>query len=477
MKALRPSKKWVLAAIGLLLALLILKIVLFLAAKPKITVDYVAEYNKMARPQDYDPNDNAAPYYQKAFDTFVDMPDELRKPHINWPADFNDTKQALFEKWLISNTLAFEYFREASRKPYYWLARKSDRNNIVAGIMPSELDLLNKLTNALVWNAKFHATGGQSQIAFEYILDCYRAGNHKCHPNLLLMEQLLGLRIKQNTTHNALLILDKTRLDSGDFKFFQDALQAEFDKDTFIPDFQAKKLFLYDALQWLYIDNGKGTGRLAWRAGWYITLLAELDKSELQREYESLKQRLYYCLIGPTRNEIAIQIEQVIALSDKMMTKTPWQIKNENRDYLKEIQNINNSNFFLKILSPNPESTFHSYHQTRAQTEALVAILATLRYKIDTGQFPETLNELVSSGYLQTVPNDPYSNNFLVYKLTEDSFKFYSVGENFKDDNGIVKLDIIYWPVEQQREDKTYIYQQHLSGKISLQRKLKNKLN
>ena len=68
MKPLRPSKKWVLAAIGLLLALLILKIVLFLTAKPKVTVDYVAEYNKIARPQNYDPNDNAAPYYQKAFD-------------------------------------------------------------------------------------------------------------------------------------------------------------------------------------------------------------------------------------------------------------------------------------------------------------------------------------------------------------------------------------------------------------------------
>ena len=68
MKLSRPNKKWILAAIGLLLALFILKIVLFLIAKPKVTVDYVAEYNKMTRPQNYDPSDNAALYCRKAFD-------------------------------------------------------------------------------------------------------------------------------------------------------------------------------------------------------------------------------------------------------------------------------------------------------------------------------------------------------------------------------------------------------------------------
>jgi len=107
MRILRQNKKWLLVISVALLAILAVKTTLFLTAKPKITVDYVAEYNRTARPQDYDPNDNAAPYYQKAFDAFVDMPDELRKPHINWPTDFNDAEQALLEKWLISNTLAF----------------------------------------------------------------------------------------------------------------------------------------------------------------------------------------------------------------------------------------------------------------------------------------------------------------------------------------------------------------------------------
>lgn len=161
MKALRPIKKWVLAAIGLLLALLVLKIVLILTAKPKIKVDYVAEYNRTARPQDYDTNENAAEDYQKAYDAFVEMPSQLRWPLKNWPTDFNESDQDTLSQRLASNEHAFEYFREASCKPYYWLARKSERDNTVAGIMFPELDSFRQLTRALLWDAKIKATHGQ----------------------------------------------------------------------------------------------------------------------------------------------------------------------------------------------------------------------------------------------------------------------------------------------------------------------------
>jgi hypothetical protein len=122
------------------------------------------------------------------------------------------------------------------------------------------------------------------------------------------------------------VILDKSKVDSEALNFLQDALQSESGNDMYVPSMRAEKFSFDDALQRLFIDNGKGTGRFAWSAGWPVSLCAELDKSEFQREYESLKRRLYYCLIGPTRNETAIQIEQVIDLSDKMITKTPWQI-------------------------------------------------------------------------------------------------------------------------------------------------------
>jgi len=313
MKALRPGKKWVLAAIGLLLALLILKIVLFLSAKPKITVDYVAEYNKITRPQNYDPNENAAPYYQKAFDAFVDMPDELRKPYIYWPADFNDIEQALLEKWLISNTLAFEYFGEALNKPYYWIKRTVETdnyltNNYIGGIRSLDLAQLRKLTETLIWDAKLKATKGKFQSAFEDILDCYKAGKHKCQPNLLLMEQHIGLSIKQKAVDGAMVILDRTKVEGESLKFLQDNLKQELDRDTYVPSINTEKLMLYDALQMTFIDNGKGTGRLAWRTGWYYEMLCG--------KLNNFKRRLYACFIGPTRSEIVKQIEKILTFEE-----------------------------------------------------------------------------------------------------------------------------------------------------------------
>lgn len=79
MKSLTQSKKWVLAIIGLLLILFSWRAVLFFTAKPKVTVDYIAEYNRASMPQNDNPEDNAAPYYQKAFNEFVKKPEELKE--------------------------------------------------------------------------------------------------------------------------------------------------------------------------------------------------------------------------------------------------------------------------------------------------------------------------------------------------------------------------------------------------------------
>jgi hypothetical protein len=457
---------------GLVLALLLLKLILILTAKPKVTVDYVQELNRITKPQNYDPNKNAVNLYQKAFDSFVEMPAELRIPYISWPTDYNSTNQALLEKWLISNTLAFEYFKAALNKSYYWMERKAKKDNLVGEITFPESAPFRELTKALIWNAKLSAVKGKFQLAFENILVCYKAGNHKCNPKLLMMEQHLGLRVKKDAAHGAMVILDRTKVESETLKFFQDALQAELDNDDYIPDIQVEKYLLYDVLQRIFIDNGKGTGRLAWRAGFYITPCAELDKLPIQVKWERLKERLYCCFVGPTRKEIVGQVEKVLAMSTQIMAKTPWEAKKERYDCFNEIKNIKKSNWFLEIFGVRHKSIFHSYYETRTQTEALNAILAALRYEIDTVQFAETLNELVSSGYLQAVPNDPYSNSSLVYKLTEDGFKLYSVGKDFSDNGGIVEIeeislsplpgefrtksskDIIYWPVKQPEKPK-----------------------
>ncbi len=457
MKPLSSKKKWLLAAIAFLLALFILKIALLLTAKPKIAVNYVAEYNRMTRPENCDPNENAAPHCQKAFDTFVEMPHELIKPYADWPTDFNSTEQALLEEWLASNSQAFEYFRTAVNKPYYWLQRQSKRDNSMFSIMFPELSPLRTLTRAVSWQAKLNTSKGRFKKAFEDILDCYRAGCQKCRTPSFLTDQHAGLGTKQTATSIAFVILDRTLVNNTSLKFFQDALRAELTEDTYVPDIQTEKLILYDALQRTFIDNGRGTGRLAWRRAWYFDTMCGRGPNILRR---------LNCFIGPTRNQIAEQIEQLFSSFELLKTRTPWQLHNQDDDYFTKIEAIHHNNFFLGMLGTNPRRIFQLHHKVRAQTEAILTILAVLRFKADNNRIPETLDKLVSAGYLQSVPMDPYSDEPLVYKPEGNNFRLYSLGQNFEDDGGLIgdsftstslwsssgpnpfSPDIVYWPVQ-----------------------------
>ena len=150
-------------------------------------------------------------------------------------------------------------------------------------------------------------------------------------------------------------------------------------------------------------------------------------------------------------------------MSNQVLQKTPWQIKNDTFDYLSKIEEIKNYHIFFARFGFYPNALVDHYNKSRAQTDALITVLAILRYKYDTGQLPESLDKLIVAGYLKAIPKDPYSDGSLIYKITEDGFTLYSVGEDFTDDGGIIDRDkvswreislnlhvpdIVYWPVE-----------------------------
>ena len=63
------------------------------------------------------------------------------------------------------------------------------------------------------------------------------------------------------------------------------------------------------------------------------------------------------------------------------------------------------------------------------------AAIAIQRYRLATGKFPETLNDLVPD-YLELVPTDPFDGKELRYKKLETGYFVYSIGEDLSDDGG-----------------------------------------
>ncbi len=471
MKSFWSAKKLLLTAFFLLFALSILKIVLVLTAKPKITVDYVAEYNRITRPANYDPNENAAPYYQKAFDAFIEMPEDLRNPYINWPTDFNSTEQDLLENWLASNSQAFEFFQIAANKPYYWLERYTDEdNNMLLFILFHDLKPLKHLSEALLWNAKLVASKGRPQIAFENIIDCYKAGYQKCRTPTSAIEQLAGMRLKKVAVDSTLLILNRKQVDSSDLKLFQYTLQEQLDKDAYTLDFEVEKMVLYDILQMTFVDNSRGTGRLSCTMIKYFQTMCGWE--------ENLKltcKLLFNCFFGLTRNDMVIRIEEKFASFDVLKTKTPWQLHKDDPAYFERSDMSycdNCDGFVLADFFPPTYDIFNSYYKVKTDGKALLAVLAILRFKADNHRLPAALVELTDTGYLKCFPMDPYSDGPLVYKPAGDSFKLYSVGEDLVDDGGSNEVktrqgprlreitfgtglrspDIVYWPVKELKD-------------------------
>ena len=155
-----PRRRTILLVMAIILVYLIIKSVLFLAAKPKITVDYVAMHNELTKPDDYNPNHNAAPLYQKALDDmhdWIDLPPEIRSEIFDdeaWPGDTDPNILRRQKDWLDSKSESFEYAREAVRKPYCWIELQSPNNNIRNSGHALSLSAMRWLAKSLGYQAK-----------------------------------------------------------------------------------------------------------------------------------------------------------------------------------------------------------------------------------------------------------------------------------------------------------------------------------
>jgi hypothetical protein len=121
------------------------------------------------------------------------------------------------------------------------------------------------------------------------------------------------------------------------------------------------------------------------------------------------------------------------------------------------IQRLQKQNPLIEFYSPAIERLIRMEGRAPVDRDATIAILAVLRYEADTGQFPDTLSELVSAGYLKAVPDDTFYNGPLIYRRGDDGFILYSFGADFDDDGGTPSRwgegekggDQVFWPVQE----------------------------
>jgi hypothetical protein len=465
-------------AIGVLILCLIFYCVYISLGQPNISVNYLREMTNMTRPV-VDESQNAAPLYQKAFDLYKEPPDiELTKEELvywddkkllnaignkQWIDELTTKELDSLKTWISSNAEAIKLFKQATDKPYCWWERKAAGESLINVLLP-ELSTIRDFSRLLSWRAILEANGGHVKEAFDDLLLCYRAGRHFQGPRTLI-EQLVGWAIQAKSVGTAFTILQHQQVEALLLKDFQANLENLLAKGTYIPDYTTEKFFGLDFIQRCYTDNGYGSGHIIpSRLGIFSSSDSDI-LNETGNHFLDYSLFLGLSLVTADRENMRQAFENYYEKAQKWSHKTPWQLHQEHIDFelgIDKWSRLKQIRYWpLMYLMPALGRVNQLAYRDKLEAQALITITGLLRYRQDTGQYPENLSELVTAGYLRELPMDCFSDKPLLYKKTDDDFLLYSFGPNFTDDSGKPAYDddgriqmwsdkngdTVFWPV------------------------------
>lgn len=458
--------------IGIVILYIIIRVVFLMAGTPNITTDYAIWLNELVRAKRPEKL-NAQIYYNKAVELFVERPPIISNKRIHsssshWLADFNDLEIKCLANWLNDNQPAFEMLRQGASKPYYWLTYSSDDTELVSSgvleqagsnlrgssywqaavmhnIMKPQAEY-RKIARAMSDNILYEANNRHINVALN---DCIVLQEFSVHlqGKGLLIEQLVGIAIEALSHDRFFAILGKIDVTSDVLKdFHEQFVEHCYDRDEVI-NLEAEKAFWYDLIQHGFTDDGKGGGRVL--------------RKGLPLVVGDWKQSVwgFFSWNYPDRREVTRTIDEYFYKIEQLLEKAPWQLRDSD-NYAEELSGVGDKCYMLKILWPAHGRIGELVWRLKTHRTALLTVLAVLQYHKDKQQYPKHLEELITAGYLKRLPADPYSGKPLVYKKTDANFILYSLGLNFKDDDGQVfkddkgkikkwaeEGDWVFWPV------------------------------
>jgi hypothetical protein len=486
---MRRKKLWITLAVLLVIVIaLSVKAYLFFNAKPNIKINYVTEWNKISKPANYDPCQNAYFDYEKAAQYTQDMPGTIRDYMRNgywpdWPGDMNDGQLKILKDWIDQNAQAIEHFEEGSKKPYIWSEIKGAASS---GGIPSfgspspNLAPMQTCASAICWRAKLKASEKNYTESVDDILTCYRTGLQLGSRNRTGAENIVGMALRALAIGAAQSVITNSQVDINSLADLQKHLEDCALTSEHKVDLTQAKFFLYDAFQRGFSEDGRGNGHLIPKEAIKTLNLFtsnNIFQSLQQKPKRSFVEFLYnvfsgqqnadekapnlnhLAVFGPDRKQYEAKVEQIYQIYDTLQTQTLWQIRQSGFNSTKQIRELFKEYPIIAISLMPLESVFNLNWRGRLQESALITLCAILRYQAQYGRPPENLQELIDKGLLKQMPQDPFGNGPLVYKRNGNNFTLYSLGLNFTDDggkivrdrSGIITLwenqgDAVFWP-------------------------------
>jgi len=416
-------------------------------AKVNVSMDCIAKMTEVARPKDYDPNADARDCYEKAFRSVVKMPELLGAYRRGFPVDWPEEAFADFRRWVAANEQSLEYMARGVQKRYYW-PRYAGNSAMLAGILQSEG--ARDLTFVLDTRIKLRAFDGQDDLLLNDVTTLYRFAGHLGGVKVL-SHQLLGIFIRTLLTSTIRGVLAFESIEPQTLAALQKRLEELGDSDPNTLDFTIERLVWQDGIQRLFTDEGEGRGRVP-----RVSLT----------QWEGLPEPIRVLIdpmtpaqapdfLGLDRQQTSRCAQEFLDHIDEAAAQTPWQFRNEPNGVRVLLDRIMERNAYVKLLGTANLGVIHVPWRAKVDLDALIATIAAIRYEAEHGEYPQSLAQLVETGFLRRVPRDPFSNGPLIYKRAEGGFMLYSCGMDLDDDGGVPSRwgdgpdggDQVFWPI------------------------------
>jgi hypothetical protein len=378
----------------------------------------------------------------------------------------SDVEQEYIGAWVKQNDAAWREFAAGSTKSYCFRPYASDPNDKdkpLWSLRLAHLPSLKELARLGMWRSRIERQQSRIQESIEDGIAIARAGSH-WQGKGTLVEQLVGAAIGGLARAGILNLVGAQKLSAAELKNLQDRLSRIYPDGFPLMNMEGERLFFLDLVQRSFTDGGPSGGHLIpgrWEE------LEPLMRPAGDEQYTKLLSTAV-SMIHAGRDETIAKANELYELQTKVAKMTPYQRDTCDLKMPDEILSSMPKYRYLLIELFVPASARLSDIAYRGKMghESTLTVLALKRWRLERGAYPQTLDELMAGGFLKDLPLDPYSDKPLIYKKTDDSFILYSVGPNFKDDNGEIFMkngraqtwgtaeagDVVFWPVS--RNDK-----------------------
>jgi hypothetical protein len=389
---------------------------------------------------------------------YKDLPDDIGGP-------LSQVEQEYIGAWVKQNDAAWREFAAGSTKSYCYRPCADDPNNenrpLFWSVALPPLNSLRDLAKLGVWRSRLDRAQGRIQQSIEDCIAIARAGSH-WQGNGTLVEQLVGLAICALSRDETLRLVDAQKLSAANLHNLQDELSRIY-QDGFPPiNLDGEKLFFMDVVQRSFTDGGPGGGHLVPKRWEQLTNLIDFSNDARDQRY-FMPYFTALSMVHARRDATVAKANELYGLGARLAKMTPYDRHVTNQKTPDEILfSMPRYRYFLiQTFMPACARVSEIAFRGKMHYESTLTVLALKRWRLEKGAYPQTLNELIAGGFLKALPLDPYSDKPLIYRKTGDDFILYSVGPNFKDDDGKVAIvhgsarrwgtteagDAVLWPL------------------------------